>query len=105
MTNSKQKGKRGELEFARFLRQNGIDARRGQQYKGTPDSPDVVSDMDDIHWEVKRTEKLQLYKFLDKAVLDAGMTQTPVIAYRKNKREWVCILDAVDFLRLLHDRK
>ena len=84
-----------------FLKSHGINARRGQQYKGTPDSPDIISDLDKIHWEVKRTEKLQLYKYLDKAITDAGFNQTSVIAYRKNKRDWVCILLADDFLRLL----
>ena len=42
--NSRTKGKRGELELAQLLRNQGwIDARRGQQYKivpfYTPDLP------------------------------------------------------------------
>lgn len=103
MTNSKQKGKRGELEFVHFLKKHGIDARRGQQYKGTSDSPDIISDLKHIHWEVKRTEKLQLYKYLKQATDDAGMYEIPVVAYRKNKEDWICILSAKDFLELLDD--
>jgi Holliday junction resolvase len=37
--NSRAKGKRGELEIAKVLRENGYDAHRGQQYKGGADSP------------------------------------------------------------------
>ena len=40
--NSRTKGKRGELELAKALRLYGYDARRGQQYHGGADSPDVI---------------------------------------------------------------
>ena len=42
--NSRQKGKVGEREFAALLRVQGFDARRGVQFCGGVDSPDVVSD-------------------------------------------------------------
>ena len=42
MTNSRRKGKEGELEVARILRDHGYDSRRGVQYSGSPDSPDVT---------------------------------------------------------------
>ena len=38
------KGKVGEREFAELLRAHGFDARRGQQFAGGADSPDVVSE-------------------------------------------------------------
>jgi hypothetical protein len=45
---SRQKGKRGEREAAAELGQLlGVDARRGVQYQGGPESPDVVLDADD----------------------------------------------------------
>lgn len=55
MTNSRQKGKRGELAAAHYLRSLGfISARRGVQYSGSPDSPDVVCDeLPGVHIEVK----------------------------------------------------
>ena len=36
--NSRRKGKVGEREFAALLREHGFDARRGQQFSGSPDS-------------------------------------------------------------------
>jgi Holliday junction resolvase len=55
VTNSRQKGKRGELEAAKYLRSLGFtSARRGVQYSGGPDSPDVVCDeLPGVHIEVK----------------------------------------------------
>jgi hypothetical protein len=37
--NSRNKGKRGELEAAKFLASEGFPARRGQQFSGGADSP------------------------------------------------------------------
>lgn len=99
MTNSRQKGKRGELEFAALLRQYGHEARRGQQFCGSPDSPDVVSDID-YHVEVKRVERLNLWAAIEQARADAG-DKPWLVAHRKNQERWVVILDAEEFLRLV----
>lgn len=98
MVNSRVKGCRGELEFSHFLKAHGIEARRGQQYSGNPDAPDVVSD-DGMYWEVKRTQNLNIFNTMEKAVIDAdGSGKTPAIAWRKNGKEWMVILRAKDFL-------
>ena len=56
--NSKQKGKRGELEWASYCRGQGYDCRRTAQYCGnTGDASDVVG-LPGIHQEVKRVERL-----------------------------------------------
>ena len=100
--NSRTKGKTGELEFAKFLKSRGVPARRGQQFKGTPDSPDVVTGLDDVfHFEVKRVESLSLYKALSQASSDAGKDQIPVVAHRRNGKPWVIALDASCFFTLL----
>ncbi len=52
-TNSSRKGKHGERTFAKHLRELGFEARRGQQHKGGPESPDVVTGLEQIHFEVK----------------------------------------------------
>jgi Holliday junction resolvase len=99
--NSRNKGKRGELELAAFLREHGFpDARRGQQFRGGADSPDVVG-LPGIHIEVKRVESGQLYTWLDQSIWDAGKGEIPVVAHRRNDREWVAILLLQDFLKLV----
>ena len=98
MINSKRKGKTGELEFCNYLKDLGYEARRGQQYSGSPDSPDIVTDMDNIHFEVKRTETLSLYKALDQAKKDAG-DKIPIVVHRRNGKPWVCITYADDMFK------
>lgn len=100
--NSKQKGTRGELEFCSFLRDQGFEARRGQQYKGGGDSPDVVSDLP-IHWEVKRTEAFRLWDALAQAKAEAPEGKVPVVAHRRNRTGWVVVLSAEDFLDTLRE--
>lgn len=95
---SREKGKRGEREFAAYLREHGYAAKRGVQYHGGPDSPDVIG-LPGVHIEVKRTEQLRLYDWLDQARNDAG-PQIPLIAHRKNGKGWVAIMPMDDFIRL-----
>jgi len=94
MVNSKMKGKKGELEFCQWLRDNlGVEARRGVQYKGDKDAPDVVTSVEGVHFEVKRTEKLNLYDALKQATKDAG-ENIPIVAHRRSREDWVFIVKA-----------
>ena len=101
--NSRTKGKRGELEFAHLLQDAGFPARRGQQFSGGEESPDVVCpSLPDIHWEVKRTQAGNPYNWLAQAKRDAGK-KSPVVAHRRNGQEWIVILPAKDFFNILLD--
>ena len=59
MVDSRNKGKVGERELAKKLREYGFEARRGQQYCGADGSADVVG-LEGVHIECKRTERLSL---------------------------------------------
>jgi len=101
MTNSRAKGCRGEREWRDQLREAGFDARRGQQFSGGNDSPDVVCpSLPSVHWEVKRTEALSIYTAMSQACDDAG-SKIPVVAHKRNGRQWLVILTATDFLTIL----
>lgn len=98
---SRQKGKRGEREWAAFLSGNGCAARRGVQYQGGPDSPDVVCEaLASFHFEVKRTEALQLFPALAQACSEAPVASVPVVAHRKNRTGWVVVMRAEDWIAL-----
>jgi len=98
---SRRKGACGERELAKELtRVLGVGARRGQQFCGSPDSPDVVADLPGVHIECKRVEAFNLYKALDQATCDAGADLLPVVAHRKNRREWVVVCRLDDLPRL-----
>ena len=96
--NSRAKGVRGELEWAKWLRDNlGVsDARRGQQFSGGVDSPDVIG-VEGTHVEVKRVEKLNLSHAMTQAVRDSG-DNLPYVAHRKNGEEWMITIQARDLL-------
>ena len=98
---SKNKGKVGEREVVALLRKSGVEARRGQQYSGGGDSPDVVHSIEGLHIEVKRTEKFDLEGSMQQARDDAANDQIPVVFHRKSRREWVVVIDADDFLRMI----
>lgn len=100
--NSRNKGKEGELELAALLRAHGYpSARRGQQHMGGPDSPDVLGGPDEFHLECKRVETGNLYNWLSQAKRDAAKGKIPVVAHRKNNKDWVAILPLEDLLSLL----
>jgi Holliday junction resolvase len=99
---SKAKGKRGERELAAQLaRVLGVTARRGVQFQGSPDSPDVVTSIPDIHIECKRSERIRLYEALDQAVGDAGTEKIPLVCHRQNNQPWVVVVRLDDLPKLV----
>jgi Holliday junction resolvase len=98
---SKRKGAEGERELARFLTDRGFPARRGQQYSGSPDSPDVVCPSLPFHFEAKRTEKLRLRESMQQAIDDAGPDSVPVVAHKANRKEWLAVMRLSDLLALV----
>jgi hypothetical protein len=99
--NSRNKGKRGERQWRDELRANGYSARRGQQFSGSPDSPDVVCDgLPWAHFEVKFVEHLNVSAAMTQARRDAS-GKAAFVAHRKNLWPWLVTMDAERFYRLL----
>ena len=87
--------------MAAVLTAAGFPARRGQQFKGTEESPDVECEsLSDFHIECKFVEALRLYPALRQAMDDAP-NKKPLVIHRKKREEWVTILPLTDFLELL----
>lgn len=99
--NSNEKGKRGEREWAEYLRSKGYEARRGQQYAGHADAPDVLCPDLPVYWEVKRVQALNAMKALAKAESEAHVAEFPIVVWRKNGTDWVAILKADDLMVML----
>tara|TARA_R110000822_G_scaffold12119_2_gene43855 strand:+ start:1020 stop:1364 length:345 start_codon:yes stop_codon:yes gene_type:complete len=105
--NSRSKGKRGELEWRDFLKVRGYEARRGQQFAGGGESPDVISNVEGVHWEVKRVEAGNPYNWLRQASDDCATVDDrliPIVAHKRNKQDWICVLRASDLVQLLKER-
>ena len=93
---SRQKGKRGEREFAALCREHGFeDARRGQQFNGL-EGEDVVG-LQGVHIEVKRVEALNVEKALQQSEKDSKEGDIPIVAHRRNRDTWKVTMRAKDW--------
>lgn len=98
---SRSKGARGEREAAAEIRRLfRTEARRGRQYHGADDAPDIATAIEDVHFEVKRVESLRLNAALDQAISDAG-ENIPVVLHKQNRRPWIAIVRLDDLPRLV----
>ncbi len=93
---SREKGKRGERELARKLKELGFEARRGQQYCGAAGDADVVG-IPGVHIECKRVENLNIHKAMAQAQSDAREGEAPMVFHRKNGGEWLVTVRLADW--------
>lgn len=98
--NSRNKGAVGERELAGVLVEFGWSARRGQQFAGGPESPDVVGGPPGYHIEVKRVEALNVWAAFAQAARDCG-DRVPMVAMRRNRSPWLAVVDLRHLLGLL----
>lgn len=97
MINSKQKGKRGELEAAHFFQKYGFNARRSQQFAGMNGDADVVG-VPFLHLEIKRNERLNLDKAMEQSQRDAREGEVPTVVHRKDRQDWRITMMLEDFM-------
>jgi Holliday junction resolvase len=105
MINSKQKGKRYELEVARYFRELGFDkARRSVQYNGQTEEgqADIVG-VPFLHIECKHKEKLNIEEAMQQALRDkqaSKKNRIPVVIHRKNGKKSKVTMTLDDFTKL-----
>ena len=98
----REKGKRGERELARKLREYGYECRRSQQFCGADGDADVIG-LPGVHIECKRVEKLNLYDALAQATSDARDEEMPTVMHRKNNHEWLVTMTLEDWIKLFRE--
>ena len=86
--NGKQKGKRGELELVKKLKEYGYDCKRSVQYCGTNGDADVIG-LSGIHIECKRVERLNIDDAMLQAIRDRREGEFPAVFHRKNNGKWM----------------
>lgn len=102
--NSRNKGKRGELMLAEYLREHGYSARRGQQYSGVG-AADVIGGPEGVHIECKFVEKLNVRGAYEQSRRDAKPGEMPVVFHKISRGEWLVTMSADDFMRLCDGNK
>jgi len=102
--NSRAKGARGEREFIeRHLLDYWPQAKRNLDQFGD-DKRDVVR-VAGCHFQIKRTERLELWAAIHQAEQEAFPTDLPIVAFRRNRSRWYCVIEAHELIALLRFRE
>lgn len=104
--NGRQIGAAAERALAHLLQKYGFEARRGQQFKGTKDSPDVIHDMAGFFIECKKREGFTfpaMYEALAKAQSEAPEGHRSIVFHKRNRKPWIVVMDADEFMTLMQE--
>lgn len=102
MTDSRMKGKRGELEIAHMLRAGGWpNAARTSDGRAQSARGDIAHGPAGCHIEVKRAQRLNVPAALDQIVRDSNPLDLPILVHRPSRHGWMATLPLVDLLPLL----
>lgn len=94
----REKGKRGEREWAIFCRREGfVDAARGQQFDGR-EAEDVIG-LPDLHQEVKNVASVNIYSFLEQSIEEC-QGKIPMVAIKKTGKYFIVVMKAEDWFVL-----
>lgn len=93
---AQKKGKRGEVEFCKWLKKNfGIETERNYN-QANGHSADVI--VDDFIFEIKRREQLSLddwwYQVAVAKQRHKNDDLIPVVAFRQNRKSWEFLIPA-----------
>ena len=102
--NSRRKGHKGELEFIKnHLVPYWPDAKRNLDQFGD-DKRDCL-EVAGTHWQIKRTEHLRPWDAIQQAETEARAGDLPVVAFRRNRSKWYCLVEADELIALLRMRE
>lgn len=102
MTNSREKGKRYERRVAHLFKDEGYDARRGQQFCGLEGDADVIG-VPHIHIEAKHNERLNIYDAVAQSKRDAREGEIPVVIHKKNNCTDLVTMEFKDWIELYRE--
>ena len=102
---SRDKGKRGEQELARFLRPWFPDARRGVgQSQDGGNQADIVG-TGPLFVECKLLKRIAALRHLEQCTEASQSRGVPVVFMREDRGEWVAMLGASHFLQMIGGEK
>lgn len=95
---STRKGAGGEREVMAILREHGYNVERGgtQSYGKRPD----LYGLDGIHLEIKRSERAQIWEWMQQSQRDAQKFDdgVPSVIFRRSRSKWLICMELNDFL-------
>lgn len=102
MTNSRAKGARYERHVASIFRDEGYEARRGQQFSGIHGDADVIGPPG-IHIECKAVERLNLYDAIAQSKRDAREGEIPIVIHKKNNCADLVSMEFSEWIKLYRE--
>lgn len=98
---SQRKGRRGEFELVRVLREHGFPDVAAAEALNFGTVPDVTG-LPGVHIECKRRENLSLTAALQQSIRDAERFRdgVPAVFHRQNRQEWRVTMRLCDWLEL-----
>ena len=95
---SRSRGQRGERELRdKIIEIFGLPTRRGTNLTG---QQDIEGGIPGVHHEVKRVERLNIYKAMGQAMGDADEHLLPVVFHRKDRAPWMVTFQLDDIIRV-----
>ena len=104
MTNSREKGKKGERQVCSIAKEEGYNAYRSQQFSGHKEKgdPDILG-LPHIHSEVKWRQNINIQDALNQAKEDCSDGNIPVVFHRRNNEDWKVTMDIRDFFTIYRE--
>jgi len=104
--NSNKKGKRFELQVAKYLsKEFNSEIRRTPNSGGLSIKGDIMATqgiLSEFNWECKNQEKLNIWKALEQSANDCiGSHKQPLVVFTKNYEKDYVALRLEDFTQLL----
>ena len=97
---SQKKGRIGELELVRVLKEYGypVEAGRAANFGEVPD----LSGLPNIHVECKRVERLNLGEAMQQAIRDSERFKDgyPTLFHRRNRCPWLVTMRLTDWMNI-----
>ena len=106
MLNANKKGKRFELQVAKYLsKEFETSIRRTPNSGGLSIKGDIMATqgiLSEFNWECKNQEKLNIWKALEQSRNDCiGSHKEPLVVFTKNFEKDYVALELKDFVQLL----
>ena len=97
MSAAKRKGSAGERELARLFSKAGLtEAARTPLSGALADYPGDVR-LDGYCVEVKRQERVTIWKWIAQAAAAARGGRVPIVCFRRNRSQWYTVIPTEDF--------
>lgn len=102
---ARNKGARGELEVLNLIREAGWPAATRNFQSGGQGHGDIVHGPQSTHIEVKRTEKMRLWDWIEQAAAESAEGHVPTVVFRRSHSEWMACIPFEELLALLRLRE